>query len=69
MSKPRRKPLGSRNIIGHNVTAFRKASEYGNGTGLSRPECQDRLVQDFELPIPAKALGMRISDLLDLPEE
>ena len=69
MAKPRRLP-GKRNIVGSNVTRLRKqmglkqkelaARLQSMGmdiseSALSRLECQERLVQDFELPTLAEA--------------
>lgn len=82
MAKPRRLP-GKRNIVGSNVTRLRKqmglkqkelaARLQSMGmdiseSALSRLECQERLVQDFELPTLARALGTTVEMLLDLTE-
>ena len=79
MSKPRRKPLGNRNIVGEKITCLRmekglKQKELAarlqsmgmdiSESSLSRLECQERLVQDFELPILAEALNVTVEALL-----
>lgn len=84
MSKPRRTPLGSRNIVGAKITRLRlekklkqkqlaaRLQSMGmdiSESSLSRLECQERLVQDFELPILARALGTTASELLQETEE
>ena len=83
MSKPRRNPLGKRNIVGEKITLLRKQKGLKqkelaarlqsmgmdiSESSLSRLECQERLVQDFELPILAKALGITVADLLQEDE-
>lgn len=80
MSKPRRVPLGDRNIVGAKVERIRKEKNIKQkdlvatlqsmgmdicDTSMSRLEGQNRLVQDFEVPILAKALGVSIEWLLD----
>ena len=88
MSKPRRVPLGSRNIVGAKVERIRKAKHIKQkdlvaalqsrgmdicDTSMSRLEGQNRLVQDFEIPILAEALGVSVEWLLcgedDAPTE
>lgn len=84
MSKPRRTPLGTRNIVGAKITRLRlqkklkqkqlaaRLQSMGmdiSESSLSRLECQDRLVQDFELPVLAKALGTTVMDLLEQENE
>lgn len=88
MSKPRRVPLGSRNIVGAKVERIRKqrhikqkdlvAALQSRGmdicdTSMSRLEGQNRLVQDFEIPILAEVLGVSVEWLLcgedDAPTE
>ena len=83
MARPRRLP-GKRNIVGSNVTRLRKqmglkqkelaARLQSMGmdiseSALSRLECQERLVQDFELPTLAKALGTTVEALLACTRE
>jgi len=83
MSKPRRNPLGKRNIVGEKITLLRKQKGFKqkelaarlqsmgmdiSESSLSRLECQERLVQDFELPILAKALGITVAELLQEDE-
>ena len=80
MSKPRKAPLGNRNIVGAKVYLIRQqkgilqkdlaASLQSRGmdicaSPLSRLEGQERLVQDFEIPILAEALGVSVEWLLD----
>lgn len=80
MSKPRKAPLGSRNIVGAKVARIRKEKHMkqkdlvailqSNGmdicdTSMSRLEGQNRLVQDFEVPILAEALGVTVEWLLN----
>lgn len=79
MSKPRKRPLGNRNIVGAKIVRLR--TEKGikqkdlvamlqsmgmdiSDTSMSRLEGQSRLVQDFELPILAKALNVSVEWLL-----
>lgn len=88
MSKPRRVPLGSRNIVGAKVERIRKAKHIKQkdlvaalqsrgmdicDTSMSRLEGQNRLVQDFEIPILAEVLGVSVEWLLcgddDMPTE
>ena len=79
MSKPRRVPLGSRNIVGAKVERIRKAKHIKQkdlvaalqsrgmdicDTSMSRLEGQNRLVQDFEIPILAEVLGVSVEWLL-----
>ena len=79
MSKPRRVPIGRRNIVGTKVVRIRqekhikqkdlvallqsKGMDIGD-TSMSRLEGQNRLVQDFEVPILAEALGVTVEWLL-----
>lgn len=84
MSKPRRRPLGKRNIVGAKIVKLRK--ERGmkqkdlvirlqsmgmdiSDTSMSRLEGQLRLVQDFKIPILAKALNVSLEWLLEQEEE
>ena len=79
MSKPRRVPLGSRNIVGAKVERIRKAKHIKQkdlvaalqsrgmdicDTSMSRLEGQTRKVQDYELPIIAEALDVSVEWLL-----
>ena len=83
MSKPRSTP-GTRNIVGANVTWLRiqkglKQKELAARlqsmgmdiceSGLSRLECQQRLVQDYELLIMAEALDTSVEKLLEQDDE
>lgn len=78
--KPRQNPPGDKNIIGAKVVAIRKERGIKqkdflaqlqvlgmdiSATSLSRLEGQYRLVQDYEVVILAKALGVEITDLLN----
>lgn len=84
MAKPRRHPLGNRNIVGDKISRLRKSKHIkqcefaaelqrlGMDIGessLSRLEGQQRLVQDFEIPILARALGVSVQWLLDEEED
>lgn len=84
MSKPRREPLGTRNIVGAKITRLRmekhlKQKELAarlqslgmdiSESSLSRLECQERLVQDFELPVLARALDVSVEELLETRSE
>lgn len=77
--KHRKDPPGDKNIIGSRVIAIRKARKMKqkeflarlqtlgldlSPTSLSRLEGQDRLVQDFEVLIIAKALEITVGNLL-----
>lgn len=77
--KHRKDPPGDKNIIGSRVVAIRKARKMKqkeflarlqtlgldlSPTSLSRLEGQDRLVQDFEVLIIAKALEITVGHLL-----
>jgi len=77
--KHRKEPPGTKNIIGTRVTAIRKAQGMKqkeflarlqtlgldiSPTSLSRLEGQDRLVQDYEVVIIAKALEISVGELL-----
>jgi len=76
--KPR-KQIGNRNIIGSKVYAIRKSKNMKqkeflarlqtlgmdiSATSLSRLERQERLVQDYEIVILAKALDITADELL-----
>lgn len=76
--KPRKK-IGNRNIIGSKVYAIRKMKNMRqkellarlqtlgmdiSATSLSRLERQERLVQDYEIVILAKALDITVDELL-----
>ena len=84
MSKPRTTPIGKRNIVGTKIVQLRKArgmqqkdlvirlQNMGmdiSDTSMSRLEGQTRLVQDFEIPVLAKALNVSIEWLLEQEEE
>lgn len=84
MSKPRKNPIGSRNIVGAKVARLRKEKKIRqkdmvamlqsegmdiSETTMSRLEGQTRLVQDFELPILAKVLGVNVEWLLEQDEK
>ena len=84
MSKPRTAPIGKRNIVGTKIVQLRKArgmkqkdlvirlQNMGmdiSDTSMSRLEGQTRLVQDFEIPVLAKALNVSIEWLLEQEEE
>ena len=84
MSKPRKSPLGTRNIVGAKVARLRKEKNIKQkdlvavlqnmgmdicDTSMSRLEGQERLVQDFEVRILAQALGVSIKWLLEREEE
>ncbi|OUS75707.1 transcriptional regulator [Paenibacillus sp. MY03] len=77
--KHRKDPPGDKNIIGSRVVVIRKARKMKqkeflarlqtlgldlSPTSLSRLEGQDRLVQDFEVLIIAKALEITVGHLL-----
>lgn len=77
--KPRSQPPGAKNIIGAKVVAIRLQKKIKqkdflaqlqtlgmdvSATSLSRLEGQHRLVQDYELVIIARALGVAVQDLL-----
>jgi hypothetical protein len=79
MAKPRKAPLGRRNIVGAKVAQLRKEKKIKQkdlvatlqsmgmdicDTSMSRLEGQTRLVQDFEIPVLAKALGVSVEWLL-----
>ena len=78
--KPRSGEPGTKNIVGSKVVALRKKQGMKqkdflarlqvlglniSDTSLSRLEGQYRLVQDFEIVILAKALGITTAELLD----
>lgn len=84
MSKPRKIPVGNRNIVGAKVAQVRKekgikqkdlvAALQSRGmdicdTSMSRLEGQNRMVQDFEVPILAEVLGVSIEWLLSQEKE
>ena len=77
--KPRSGEPGTKNIVGVKVLELRKERGIKqkdflaqlqvlgmdiSATSLSRLEGQYRLVQDFEVVILAKALGVTVNDLL-----
>ena len=77
--KPRKDEPGTKNIVGSKVVAFRqergiKQKDFLaqlhvlgldiSATSLSRLEGQYRLVQDFEVVILSKALGVTPNELL-----
>ena len=79
MSKPRRIPLGNKNIVGAKVEKLRKEKNIKqrelvamlqsrgmdiSETSMSRLEGQIRLVQDFEVVILADALDVTTEYLL-----
>lgn len=81
--KHRKEPIGNKNIIGERVTKIRKAQGMKqkeflarlqtlgldiSPTSLSRLEGQDRLVQDYEVVIIAKALDISVNTLLGQDE-
>lgn len=83
MARPRTMPLGTRNIVGAKVEQIRKEKHMKQkelvamlqsrgmdicDTSMSRLEGQNRLVQDFEVPILAEALGVSIEWLLSRDE-
>lgn len=78
--KIRKKPIGDKNIVGEKVYAIRMAKKIKqkdflarlqtlgmdiSATSLSRIEGQHRLVQDYEVVMFSKALGVPVSYLLD----
>ena len=78
--KQRKNPPGDKNIIGVKVVAIRKDRGIKqkdflaqlqvlgmdiSATSLSRLEGQYRLVQDYEVVIIAKALGVDVKELLE----
>ena len=78
--KPRYKEIGTKNIVGLKVVAIRRKRKIKqkdflaqlqtlgmdiSATSLSRLEGQHRLVQDYEVVILAKALGVTIGELLN----
>ena len=84
MSKPRKMPVGERNIVGQKVAGLRKEKKIKqkdlvamlqsegmdiSETSMSRLEGQSRLVQDFEIPILAKCLGVSVEWLLRQEKE
>lgn len=84
MAKPRKTPLGTRNIVGAKVEKVRRQKNIkqrelvailqsmGMDIGeasMSRLEGQLRLVQDFEVPVLAKALNVSVEWLLDQETE
>lgn len=84
MSKPRRTPIGDKNIVGAKVERLRKekgirqkelvATLQSRGmdiceTSMSRLEGQTRLVQDFEVVILAQVLGVTAQWLLTQENE
>lgn len=84
MSKPRKVPLGQRNIVGAKVVRVRKERNIKQkdlvatlqrmgmdicDTSMSRLEGQNRLVADYEVPILAEALNVSVEWLLSREEE
>ena len=82
--KPRKNPLGDKNIVGKRVVAIRKQRDIEqkellawlqtmgmdiSGTSLSRLEGQQRLVQDYEVVILAKALNVTVTYLLGVDKD
>ena len=78
--KPRRGKPGEKNIVGAKVLNYRTAHHIKQkdflaqlqvlgldigATSLSRLEWQERLVQDFEIPIIARAIKTDPNKLLD----
>ena len=83
MSKPRKVPVGQRNIVGAKVVQIRQEKNIKqkdlvallqskgmdiSDTSMSRLEGQNRLVQDFEVPVLAEALGVSVDWLLKREE-
>ena len=83
MSKPRKVPVGQRNIVGAKVVQIRQEKNIKqkdlvallqskgmdiSDTSMSRLEGQNRLVQDFEVPVLAEALGVSVEWLLKQEE-
>ena len=79
MSKPRKTPLGDKNIVGAKVEQLRKEKKIKQkdfvamlqnrgmdicDTSMSRLEGQIRLVQDYEVVILAEVLGVTVEWLL-----
>lgn len=77
--KPRKHPLGEMNVVGTNITKIRlekglkqkellaKLQSEGmeiTGSCLSKIEGQTKMVTDKDLLIIAKALGVKLEDLL-----
>ena len=77
--KPRIVKIGDKNIVGLKVVEIRKSKKIKqkdflsqlqilgmdvSATSLSRLEGQHRLVQDYEVVILAKALGITTTELL-----
>ncbi|MEG0126087.1 MAG: XRE family transcriptional regulator [Clostridia bacterium] len=84
MSKPRKVPIGMRNIVGAKVERTSREKNIKQkdlvailqskgmdicDTSMSRLEGQNRLVQDFEIPILAEALGVTVAWLLKQEDE
>ncbi len=84
MSKPRSQPIGTRNIVGAKVVQIRMQKSIKqkdliallqskgmdiSDTSMSRLEGQNRLVQDYEVPILAEALGVSVEWLLQQDTE
>ena len=84
MAKPRQKPPGTRNIVGVKIERLRRKKNIKQkelvamlqsmgmdicDTSMSRLEGQERLVQDFEVPILARALDVSVEWLLKREEE
>ncbi|MCL2702474.1 MAG: helix-turn-helix domain-containing protein [Defluviitaleaceae bacterium] len=79
--KPRVEAVGTKNIVGKKVVKMRTVKKIKqkdllarlqtmgmdvSATSLSRLEGQHRLVQDFEVVILAKALGITVNELLNV---
>lgn len=84
MSKPRKTPLGTQNIVGAKVSKLRREKNIKQkdfvamlqsrgmdicDTSMSRLEGQTRLVQDFEVVILAETLGVTPQWLLSKEDE
>ena len=83
MSKPRKVTVGQRNIVGAKIVQIRQEKNIKqkdlvallqskgmdiSDTSMSRLEGQNRLVQDFEVPVLAEALGVSVEWLLKREE-
>ena len=80
MMKPRNRKPGDKNIIGKKVLSYRLTNKIKqkdflahlqvlgldiSATSLSRIEWQERLVQDYEIVMIAKAMKTNPNELLD----
>ena len=78
--KPRKKPLGDKNLIGANVTNIRRLNHMSqkelainmqlmdvdiNLSSLSKLEGQTRVATDKEVLAIARILGIRVDDLFN----